>query len=1078
MNPLSPDDSRLVPVDFDPFGEATAGETLPLTEAQREVWAAAQMGPEASCAYNQCYALRLVGDVSMAALLGAIQQLFDRHEALRLTFDRSGESQTVVPPGPVQIPVVDLSGLEERNREARVAEVFAREVETPFDLLAGPVARAQVLVEASGRCVVVFTAHHIACDGGAGRLLFREMALLYAAACRGESTDLGPPSSFRDLVREERGDAGAARAREALNYWRTRFESGDPALSLPLDRARPPVKTYRGARQTTTLDASLTAQLRRAAADQGCTLAALLLAAYQALLYRLTGQPSVVVGLAVSARPVTGGEGPVGHVTNVLPIRIEVAADRPFTDHLLAARSLLLDAHEHSALTFGSLVRELGLPRDPSRTPLVTCGFNLSRGFVPTEFPGADAQLFMPPRSHVNFELEMQVLDMARELSIECHYNADLLDPATVGRWLSHYRTLLEAVVADPTRAVGRLPLLTAGERSQLIHEWNQTARPYSAARCLHELIDAWATRTPDSVAVEFEGRGLTYRELAARSSWLARRLREQGVVPGVRVGVLMERSPEMIVALLGILKAGGAYVPLDPSFPTERLAYMVENAAPAVLLSEVGTQPPTQTVPVMLVEPPDDCPCPDLEDERPSPDDSAYVIYTSGSTGQPKGVEVTHRSLVNLLECMGREMDIRERDVMLSITTLSFDIAAFELFSPLLHGARLVLVRRDEAWDGPRLAQRLASSGATVMQGTPATWRLLLEAGWRGQPGLKILCGGEAWPRELANELLRRAGAVWNGYGPTETTICSTLWQVQPGEGPLSIGRPLANTRTYVLASGMEPVPIGVPGELYIGGAGVARGYWRRPELTMERFVPDPFSGEIGARLYRTGDLVRWLPEGRLDYLGRMDQQVKIRGFRVEVGEIEAVLSEYPGVESAVVVASQGEAPESRLLAFLTGEGEALSNLAALREHLKSRLPAYMMPSSLLTLDRLPLSPTGKVDRNALARMDVGAISSRPDHIPPRTATERVVAAIWAETLDGAPFGVHDDFFEVGGHSLSAARIITRLRSAFGVDVGLRNLFERPTIAGLSGVVDMLAVSGVPRGSESTAAKREEFEF
>jgi amino acid adenylation domain-containing protein len=576
---------------------------------------------------------------------------------------------------------------------------------------------------------------------------------------------------------------------------------------------------------------------------------------------------------------------------------------------------------------------------------------------------------------------------------------------------------------------------------------------------------------------VEGDGRTLSYRELAARSCRVAQSLRARGVAAGARVGVFMERSPEMIVGLLGILKAGAAYVPLDPSFPRERLAYMVEDSAPAVLLCDPGVEPPTRGVPTVLVDREEAFDGSGLETTRVRPEDAAYVIYTSGSTGQPKGVEVAHRSLVNLLESMRRAMEVGDTDVMLSITTLSFDITAFEVFLPLFSGARLVLASREEALDGHRLAQRMQSSAATVMQGTPATWRLLIEAGWPGTPGLKVLCGGEAWPRELANELRRRASAVWNGYGPTETTVCSTLWRIEPGEGPLSIGRPLANTTLYVLDEHREPRPVGVPGELYIGGVGVARGYWRRPELTAERFLPDPFSGENAARLYRSGDLVRWLPDGRLEYLGRMDQQVKIRGFRIEVGEIEAVLSELPGVESAVVVASGGGPQDRRLVAFLTGAPETLSEPAALREHLRSRLPAYMVPSSLVAVERLPLTPTGKVDRKALEIMDSGATVPRADHVAPRTPTEETMASIWAATLEASSLGVHDNFFEAGGHSLGAARIVTQLRSAFGVDVGMRSLFERPTVASLSELVDMLLLAGGSPGAQ-TGADREEMEF
>jgi amino acid adenylation domain-containing protein len=647
-----------------------------------------------------------------------------------------------------------------------------------------------------------------------------------------------------------------------------------------------------------------------------------------------------------------------------------------------------------------------------------------------------------------------------QQMLITATFEHGRFEESTITRLLEHWRTLFEGIAANPAGRVSELPLLTGTELSQFA-AWNATDAPYSRGMLLPDLFEAQAARAPEAVAAEFEGARLTYRELNGRANALARELRGMGVAPGRLVGIYMERSLEMLVALLGVLKAGGAYVPIDPAYPADRVAYMLEDSEAEVLLTQESLRGalPSHRARVVCVEA--GYGAREAGTANParaaSAEDLAYVIYTSGSTGRPKGVQVTHRSLVNFLESMRREPGLGADDVLLSVTTLSFDIAGLELYLPLVSGARVVLVSREEASDGERLVARLKSCGATAMQATPATWRLLLEAGWAGNGRLKILCGGEALTRELAERLAPLGASAWNLYGPTETTIWSTLWKVSSDGGPVTVGRPIGNTRTYVLDGRGRPVPVGVPGELYIGGLGLARGYLKRADLTAERFVPDPFAAEPGARMYRTGDLVRFLPDGRIEWLSRLDHQVKVRGFRIELGEIESVLARHAAVRQAVAVVREDVAGDARLVAYVIGEGGAAGAEAAasrpehagrLREHLLETLPDYMVPTSWVFLDAFPMTPNGKVDRKALPRPET--LRAGSDYTAPETATDKAIAGVWQEVLRLERVGLDDNFFDLGGHSLLLMQVQAKLRRLLEREIPIVDLFRHPTIAAL----------------------------
>jgi len=757
----------------------------------------------------------------------------------------------------------------------------------------------------------------------------------------------------------------------------------------------------------------------------------------------------------------------IGTFVNMLVLRTRVLAAGTFRELADQVRNVALDAFAHQDMPFERLVDELRPERSLSYPPLYQVMFNLQNQPIGRlELPGVGFTPFAVARTQAQVDLTLALAPSPNGESLEAafSYNTDLFDAATIARMAAHLTSLLAAVAAEPERTLSTLPLLQADERWQLLAEWSDSRLERPGARLIHELFASRAAAAPQAPAVSCGSELLSYGELDARSNHLANHLRRLGAGPEVRVGLCLERTPEMVVGLLGVLKAGAAYVPLDPSHPAERLGLVLEDAGVAVLVTDercLAVLPPHGARPVCLDRDREaiaaasaSAPPRTAEEEN-----LAYVIYTSGSTGRPKGVQLPHRAVVNFLLAMMQRPGLTAADVVPAVTTLTFDIAGLEIYLPLAVGGRVEVVGREEAADGTLLGARLKASGATVLQATPATWRLLLEAGWEGDSDLKALCGGEALPRELADGLLPRVRELWNVYGPTETAIWSAVGRVVPGGGPVLLGAPLANTRFSVVDRNLEPVPVGIPGELWIAGDGVARGYLGRPDLTAEKFTPDPFAAEPGARLYRTGDLVRWRPSGELEFLGRIDHQVKIRGFRIELGEIEAALLDHESVRAAVVVVRE-DGGDKRLVAYLVAGGETPS-AAGLRQHLRDLLPDYMVPTAFVVLESLPLTPSGKVDRRALPAPEGGRLHPSPVYVAPRTALEEVLAGIWSEVLGVERVGVQDNFFALGGHSLLAAQVVSRLGEALEVEVPLRRLFEVPTVLGLAEALLRDASSG-----------------
>jgi surfactin family lipopeptide synthetase A len=845
---------------------------------------------------------------------------------------------------------------------------------------------------------------------------------------------------------------------QRISYWRQRLEGIPAVLDLPTDRPRSPKQAFRGACESLELSKSLSESLKELSEREGATLFETLLAAFQTLLSRYTGQSDIVVGAIVPGRDGVEMERLIGLFANTVIIRTDMESDPSFRELLWRVRDLSRRDCEYQNVPLDRLMSELQPERDPSRNPLFQVLFSLIPS-TPAAQLGWETADFEVKSGAAKVDLQLQLSDSPEGIFGSLTYNTDLFDAATITRMAGHFQTLLQGVVANPDQHLSRLPLLSQAERHRLLVEWNDTATDYPRSRCVHHLFELQAERTPNATAVVFENERLTYGELNRRANQLAHHLAKLGVGPEVLVGILVERSLDMVVGLLGILKAGGAYVPLDPAYPRERVAFMLEDSEVPVLLTQrllLGSIPDSRAKVVVLDSDWDEI----AKEEAGNPVDAAgpsnlaYVIYTSGSTGKPKGVQIPHRAVVNFLTSMSHQPGMSAGDRLLAVTTLSFDIAGLEIYLPLSVGASVEIISRLVSSDGNQLLARIARSKATVMQATPATWRMLLEAGWKGSRQLKILCGGEAVSRKLADQLLQKAGSLWNMYGPTETTIWSTVSKFESGESVVSIGRPIAHTEIFILDKVLQPVPIGVAGELHIGGDGLARGYLKRPELTAEKFITHPLNPDPQARLYKTGDLVRYLPNGNIEFLGRIDHQVKIRGFRIELGEIEAVLRQHPGINETVVVAREDIPGDKRIVGYIVSAQAVAPTAAELRLFLKEKLPEYMIPAVFIGLKSMPLTPNGKVDRRGLPAPEGLDLAPAGEFVAPRDEVESKLVKIWEDVLNVRPIGVRHDFFELGGHSLLAARLMSLIGRQFNSNLPIATLFRAATVEQLAGIL------------------------
>lgn len=1027
-------------------------QPIPLSFTQQRLWFLAQLEPE-SPVYNIADAVRVQGQLNVEVLQQALSEIAQRHEILRTTIGLSnGEPVQIIGDPAIEFAEIDLRSQLESEREIICQQHIQQVICQPFDLAENPLWRMTLLQLDHAESVLLLVQHHLISDGWSVGIFWQELGELYEAALKQHPSSLSElPIQYGDFALWQHQQFETGKLRSQFEYWTKQLGGTIPMLELPTDHARPAVQTFTGAHYRFTVPEALTTALIQLAQQEQATLFMVLLAAFNTLLYRYTQQEDLWIGTPIANRNRIETEPLIGFFANTLVLRSDLSGQPTFRTLVKRVREMALDAYSHQSFPFEKLVQALQPERSLSQNPLFQTMFALRN--LPEKvqtLSGLELHPMSLDREIAKFDLTLEMSQVDRQLQARFEYNTDLFEPETIERMSGHLLTLLSGIVQNCDRTLSELPLLTETERYQSLIEWNKTESDYPDC-CIHQLFEAQVEKTPDAIAVEFSAASLTYRELNQRANQLAHHLQRLGVVPNQFVGLCVDRSLDMIVGMLGILKAGGAYVPLDPTYPRSRLALMLEDAQLSILVTQSWHVEAFDAYPVHLI-------CLDQSREILSSDnlrvtiattDRAYLLYTSGSTGKPKGAVIAHQSLVNAVWAGQRFFSLTPNDTWVAVASFCFDVAAFELYSPLIAGAKLVIAAQDVVRDGKRLAALMQSSGATIANFTPATWQILLGSQWQSQPHLKILCGGEALSKDLASRLLAQSDCVWNLYGPTETTIYSTLYRVRTAEKSPAIGRPIANTQLYVLDRHLQPLPIGVPGELHIGGDGLAIAYLNRPDLTTERFIPIPPSLQDiakGTRLYKTGDLVRYLPDGNVEYLGRIDHQVKIRGFRIELGEIESVLMEQDAVQIAVAIVREDQAHEKTLVAYV-GLAQPV-DVAELRSFLKSKLPDYMIPNAIVVLDTLPLTPTGKIDRRSLPAPPK---KLENDAVLPRTPIEAKLSEIWQQVLGLREISVNDNFFELGGHSLMATRIITRIDAELQINLPLRCLFESPTIAELA---------------------------
>ena len=1038
------------------IGERTAGSAappiqrvprqalMPMSFTQERLWYLSQVETN-SAVFNLPLCLEILGDLRTDVLQRALDEIAARHEALRTSVAvRDGIGfQKINPPSGLPMRFVDVAaGSADADRRAAL-ELLDRVAAEPFDLSVDGI-RALLVRFAPDRHLLLVVTHHLFFDGASLNVVLDELIALYEAY----RSDLPAPGhtapvDFADYAVWQRSWLQGRALDEQLAFWKESLSGELRPLELPTDHPRPAIRGSRGAKEPLRLSGAATSALFKLAHDEGSTGFIVMLALFNALLHRYSGQEDLLVGVPVANRTRRESQDIVGYVANTLVIRTDCSATPSFRQLVRRVQETCARAFRHQDMPFQKVVEALRPPRDLSRTPIFQVFFAYEEVFSrPPRMADLELNRIVIGSTVARQDMSVFLRRVGDEIHGSVEYSVDLFQPESIQRFIAHLGSLAESASRNPDAPIGTLEFLTDAERLSLA-AWNQTAVDVPRV-LINEMFVSQMLVDSSRPAIRCGTETLTYAQLDGRANRLARRLRQLGVDRAELVGVCLERSVDLPAALLGVLKRGAAYVPLDPEFPASRLAYMLDNAGIRVIVSQrdLESRLPIGDRKVIWLDDLENDPL--FEDAGPcpaTPDDRAYVIYTSGSTGLPKGVEVRRSSVVNFLSSMRERPGIRADDVLVAVTTPSFDIAALELFLPLTVGACVVIAPREATMDGARLARLLVESGATMMQATPATWRALLDAGWQGMPRLKALCGGETLPPDLARRLLPCVGELWNMYGPTETTIWSTCTRVTEVSGPIPIGSPIANTVFRVVDRHGQQLPVGVPGELLLGGAGVANGYLGRSELTEQRFVADPTGQEPSMRFYRTGDLVKIRPDGQLEHLGRLDDQVKVQGFRIELGEIESVLGALPAVSEAVVSVQTDSEGDARLVAWVVYRPGEQPTVSEVRRYLRHQLPAYMVPGLIMQLDALPRTNNGKIDRRALPDA-VGSAKAAQKYVEPATPMERVVAEAWQPLLSVERIGRTDNFFELGGHSLLSMRAVAAIEKRTGIHLDPRLMF------------------------------------
>jgi polyketide synthase PksJ len=1035
---------------------------MPLSFAQKRIWFLDCLNGK-SQQYNLHTALSFKGELNIEAMENSFRSIIGRHRILQASFvEENGQPLQVIHTNQeFNLDFIDLSGFNENERKNMAMELASEEAGQCFNLQNPPLLRGKLVKINSDEHMLILVAHHIVFDGWSFEILLRELSKYYEAFLNNVEKNLPELDiQYMDFANWQKEKVQKGILQNQLNYWKKKLGGKLTALDLPTDKQRPAVQTYNGKRFISWIPGDLVRELKNHARKENATLFMVLLAAFKVLLYKYTGQTDILVGSPIANRNIKDIEKLIGFFTNNIVLRTSFEEGVSFSELLREVKKTTIEGYSNQDVPFEKIVEELHVERDMSRNPLFQILFGLQNTpLAEVEFSQLNVSTIDIDAGYSRFDLAVDLREEAGGLKADFEFNTDIFSSETIARMAGHFKQLLTNIVKNPQDTLENLEMLTIEEKNTLLREWNDTCEDFSGIKNWTELFEGQVKKTPDAIAVVCGTKSLTYKELNEKADQLAQYLNYCGAGPERILGIYLDRSIEMLIGLLGVHKSGAAYLPMDPIFPMERLEYMMEDAQAMIVLTEkklIDTLPSNNARTICLDTDWDKISS--FEPEKPfvSIDEHnlAYLIYTSGSTGKPKGVQLEQKSLINFLLSMKNKTGLSEQDSLLAVTTLSFDIAGLELYMPLISGARLVIAQRDDVVDGKRLIQLLDQQNISIVQATPATWRMLIESGWEGNKNLKVLCGGEALPKELAGQLLERCSVLLNVYGPTETTIWSTLSRIESKDDDVFIGKPIANTQVYIVDKWMNPVPVGIPGELLIGGDGLARGYLNLSELTREKFIPDTLGSKQGARLYKTGDLVKYTNDGNIEFVGRIDNQVKIRGFRIELGEIESLLNQIPEIKECIITAKEIIAGEISLVAYIVSDEDKDSNAIKteqLRKLLKDKLPDYMIPSVFILMDSFPMTPNGKVDRKALPLPESLRPQMATNYIPPSNSTEKRITMIWQEVLKLERIGMNDNFFDLGGHSLLLSQVRSKIIEILKKDISMLELFKYPTISTLS---------------------------
>ncbi len=1040
-------------ISFNPFKGPQIEKVVPITQPQAEIWISCTLGgDDANRAYNESISLVFNGQLHYKALDTAIQQLIQRHEAIRSIFSANGRFMSILEYEPFKLEYLDISDQTELEQKSSISNYLKAEANYVFDLVNGPLLKMGLLKTKATEHHLVITGHHIICDGWSLGTILYELGILYSAQINKTAHALPEADSFSVFADELTLYNDSIEHKKTVQFWLDQYKQSVPQLNLPIDYPRPELRTHDSARLDFHMNRELVANFKKVGVKSGCSFVTALMAAFEVLLYVQTGQDDIVIGLPSAGQAATGQQHLIGHCVNLLPLRSQINAEQSFSDYLKARKLAVFDAYDHQQLSFGELLQELKIQRDPSRVPLIPVVFNIDMGMDSNvNFEGLTFKLLSNPRAFETFEIFLNASGSEDSFVLEWSYNTTLFKASTIEGMMLTFEKILKKIIENPNIQLGNIIEFDQSAYSML----NDTASTYPNLP-LHELLAKQTKISPNKVALKFENDQISYKDLEKQAHQLAHYLQNIGIEHNDRIAVLMPRSIKLISILMGIMECGATYLPLDPSYPKKRIEFMLEDAeakyviTTETLASTLNTNSKLLFLNQLFTNSYNFPQTPlNLKIDNST---TAYILYTSGSTGKPKGVEVTHKNLVNLLYSFLKQPGLKESDKFLSITTISFDIAMAELFAPLLKGSTLILTSEETAKDTRMLLDVMKNENISIMQATPATWQMLLDSGWNEHLPMRIISTGEALPIALAKKMLPLVDELWNLYGPTETTIWSAFTEIKESDDLITIGFPMNNTQLYIVNEHGKIVPPGNTGELCIAGDGVTKGYWKRPELTSEKFIPNPFSNDSGSKLYKTGDLARLLPDGRVQCLGRLDHQVKIRGQRIELGEIEQALDSLNSIQSSVVILNEDQLIANLITSNYTNEDK--HQISEWKNALKEYLPKHMIPQRFNLVKEFPKTLNGKIDRKALLEQ-LPSKSVTKNHTTASTTSEKIVAGIWEEVLGLDNIDIDSDFFEIGGHSIIGVKVMAKLEKETGKRIPLVGLLKNPTIRTFSTYMD-----------------------